>query len=224
MRLGIVRKTLSEQIYLHLREEILNQTIKCGEKLTLKTLKEQFQVSHTPIREALTRLVEDNLVTYYSNVGVRVVSFTENDIREIFEFMRDLDSMAMAYALESGNQNGFLAEVDEIVDESSELLDVGNLTGWKKLSDEFHLVFYRHANNSRLEMAAKKMHAQMTLLYNLYQDGVRNAAIIQREHEGINRALQAGEIEQAKQLLREHFNHDKDLAVKAAMRILSVRS
>lgn len=214
--MGIVKKTLSEQIYLHLREEILNQTIKCGEKLTLKMLKEEFQVSHTPIREALTRLVEDDLVTYYSNVGVRVISFTENDIREIFEFMRDLDAMAMGYALKGDDESKFLSEIDEIAVTSGELLAVGNLPGWKDMSDAFHLVFYRYANNSRLEAASKKMHAQMTLLYNLYQDSMRKAAMIQEEHEGINRALQAGEIDRAWALLREHFNHDRDLALEAA--------
>ena len=85
--MGLNKSTLSEQIYQILRNDILTQKIPCGEKLTLKLLQERFQVSSTPIREALTRLTQDQLVSYYSNVGVRVISFTADDLREIYTFM-----------------------------------------------------------------------------------------------------------------------------------------
>ena len=81
--MGLNKSTLSEQIYQILRNDILTQKIPCGEKLTLKLLQERFQVSSTPIREALTRLTQDQLVSYYSNVGIRVISFTADDLREI---------------------------------------------------------------------------------------------------------------------------------------------
>lgn len=51
-----LKKTLSEQIYEILRNDIVTQAIPCGSKLTLKILQERFHVSSTPIREALTRL------------------------------------------------------------------------------------------------------------------------------------------------------------------------
>ena len=77
--MGLNKSTLSEQIYQILRNDILTQKIKCGEKLTLKVLQERFQVSSTPVREALTRLTQDQLVSYYSNIGVNVISFSPED-------------------------------------------------------------------------------------------------------------------------------------------------
>ena len=68
-------KTLSEQIYDELYHDITRQQLRCGQKLTLNMLKERFHVSHTPIREALMRLAENGLVTYYSNCGVTVIEF-----------------------------------------------------------------------------------------------------------------------------------------------------
>ena len=62
--MALNRSTLSEQIYEILRNDILTQKIPCGEKLTLNTLKERFQVSSTPIRDALTRLEKDGLLQY----------------------------------------------------------------------------------------------------------------------------------------------------------------
>ena len=66
--MALNKSTLSEQIYQILRSDILHQRIPLGEKLTLKNLQAQFEVSSTPIREALTRLTEDGLVRYYSNI------------------------------------------------------------------------------------------------------------------------------------------------------------
>ena len=78
--MSLNKQTLSEQIYQILRKDILSQRIPCGAKLTLKMLQERFEVSSTPIREALTRLTEEQLITYYSNVGVSVVSLNQTDI------------------------------------------------------------------------------------------------------------------------------------------------
>ena len=74
-----LKKTLSEQIYEILRNDIVTQAIPCGSKLTLKILQERFHVSSTPIREALTRLAEEQLASYYSNIGVSVVSLAGMD-------------------------------------------------------------------------------------------------------------------------------------------------
>ena len=81
--MNLNKQTLSEQIYHILREDILSQKIPCHARLTLKMLQERFGVSSTPIREALTRLINEKLISYYSNVGVSVVGLTEDDLREI---------------------------------------------------------------------------------------------------------------------------------------------
>ena len=107
--MGLNKSTLSEQIYQILRNDILTQKIKCGEKLTLKILQERFQVSSTPIREALTRLTQDQLVSYYSNINV-----------------------------------------------------------WNHYSDEFHLIFYRYCNNSRLTESADRLRSGISIFSNQY--------------------------------------------------------
>lgn len=109
------KQTLSEQIYQILRSDILSQRIPRGTKLTLKTLTERFDVSTTPVREALTRLSEEQLVSYYSNVGVNVVELTEKDLREIYEFMGDLDSLAITYAAAHADQHELLTSLAEII-------------------------------------------------------------------------------------------------------------
>lgn len=209
----INKQTLSEQIYQILRQDILTQQVKCGEKLTLKVLKERFHVSQTPIREALTRLVDDHLVVYFSNVGVTVVTFTPQDVKEIFEFSGDLDCIAIRYCLQNDNP-GFLDELQTICTEADQCLTKGNIAKWKLYSDKFHLVFYKYAGNHWLERAANKMRAQLTLLSNLYQySGIVEK--IHKDHLYICNLLASGKTEEAVDAMRQHYQKDLAFALEA---------
>ena len=134
-----LKKTLSEQIYEILRNDIVTQAIPCGSKLTLKILQERFHVSSTPIREALTRLAEEQLASYYSNIGVSVVSLDETDVKEIYQFMGDLDSLAVSYASRCPDQKPILSELRENLSR----MDACDLASpsWQDYSDRFHLIF-----------------------------------------------------------------------------------
>ena len=101
-------KTVTEQIYLVIRNDILQQKRKMGEKLTVKQLQDQLGVSSTPIREALTRLQQDGLIEYQPNVGMRVVTMDERDLREIFQLMTEFDCVAMRLACQSPEREEML--------------------------------------------------------------------------------------------------------------------
>lgn len=109
-------KTLSEQIYDELYHDITRQQLRCGQKLTLNMLKERFHVSHTPIREALMRLAENGLVTYYSNCGVTVIEFEERDIQELYQFASEMDALAIQFCSASLNQMPLVLDLQEIIE------------------------------------------------------------------------------------------------------------
>ena len=71
----IVKKTLNEQIYEALRDEILAKKISFGEKLVNRELQNKFGVSSTPVRDAINRLYMDGLVDEVSKTGARIISF-----------------------------------------------------------------------------------------------------------------------------------------------------
>lgn len=211
---SINKQTLSEQIYLILKNDILTRQIPCGSKLTLQSLRNRFNVSHTPIREALTRLSQDELVTYYSNVGVRVITLTANDAREIFQLMAEFDCLALQYAYAGEMRAALLDELADIVRASDESAAKKDLAAWRDYSDRFHLVFYKYCNNSRLVAASEKLFAQITLLINTYQLLDSNVEMINQDHKRIYEALPPGKIDTALKLLRKHFNDDMYRAIK----------
>lgn len=209
----LLKKTLPEQIYRILRNDILRQDIACGAKLTLQSLKDRFGVSHTPIREALTRLVEDGLVNYYSNVGITVISLSDKDVKEVFKLSYDFDLIAIRYAMTGTKKAEFIKAIEENVTACNNLLDRGDVDPWRVLSDDFHLAFYNYADNSRLESASYRLRAQLTLIYNMNRIEAQNCRQIQEYHDEIYKCLRVGDLEGADEALRAHIHGDMQLAL-----------
>ena len=206
------KSTLSTQIYQILREDILTQAIPLGVKLTLKMLQERFQVSSTPIRDALTRLNEEGLVEYYSNVGVNVISLTREDLTELYQFMGDLDSLSIRYASSHPEQEPILKKLEENIAitgkiKKQPLTSEEEISRWIECSDNFHLIFYDFCNNSRLKTAAERLRSQLTIFSNAYERQTQPQAEIFEEHEQIFLAYREGNYEKATALMRKHLEH-----------------
>lgn len=203
--MSLNKATLSEQIYQILRKDIITQQIPCGEKLTLKLLKERFQVSSTPIREALTRLVQDKLIAYYSNVGVYVIELKKQDLEKIYEFMGDLDGLAIRYAAAHPRQETVLKAVEDVLVRGQEALQQKDPLQWNQASDDFHLVFYDFCGNPYLTESAERMRSQLTIFSYRYGQLAEIEESIQKEHKEIFQAYRAGFPDQAVSLMKKHL-------------------
>lgn len=233
--MNLAKNTLSEQIYQILRNDILTQAIPLGEKLTLKALQERFGVSSTPIRDAFTRLSEDGLVNYYSNVGVTVIELTQKDLTELYQFMGDLDSLAIRYCASYARQEQVLASLKNVLDKADaleqEILACGALAlrkssdaaeynaqsekihRWINYSDQFHLVFYDYCQNGRLTRAAEKQRSQLTIFSNMYEALPETQLLIAKWHVSIYESYLAGRVEEAALKMKEHLDQSLSFAL-----------
>lgn len=212
------KSTLSEQIYQILRSDILNRKIPLGAKLTLKNLQERFEVSSTPIREALTRLTEDGLVRYYSNIGVNVIELTEQDLTELYQFMGDLDRLAILYSAASPNRDRILSELSEAIRQTTVIEEKGilqpeDVADWITYSDRFHLIFYDYCRNSRLTHAAEKLRSQLTIFSNCYETEQEPQHNINQMHRQIYEAYIKEDFTQAGELMKHHLEDSLQYAL-----------
>ena len=207
-------KTLSEQIYDVLYHDITNQQLKPGQKLTLSMLKERFQVSHTPIREALMRLSENGLVTYYSNCGVTVIDLSEKDIEELYQFAAEMDALAIQFCSNASNHMPLIMELQEIIEDGNSALEKGDIAKWKESSDLFHVAFYHHANNHYLDKTAETLRARLELLSCMYYDE-KTVKKIHAGHTAMYNLICDGKFTAAATKMRKHLQVDMVYALKA---------
>lgn len=97
--------TLAQQCYDQLQSEIIEGILKPGEKLKVEPIKERFSIGQSPVREALSRLVACGLVEVEDNKGFHVAAISEGDIRDTYDIFARTETMALAMAIEHGDDS-----------------------------------------------------------------------------------------------------------------------
>lgn len=88
------KQSLEEQAVEYLREKIISGVYGVGEKLVESTLSKDLELSRTTIRMALNTLANEGLVIQKPYAGWRVVSFSEDDLWEIYHLRVAFESQA----------------------------------------------------------------------------------------------------------------------------------
>ena len=95
--------TLTEQVLAHLREDILSGSLAASQKLRLRDLTRRYAVGASPLREALSRLTADGLVTNESNRGFRVASASIAEFVDVTENRQRIESLALERSIAAGD-------------------------------------------------------------------------------------------------------------------------
>ena len=93
-------KSLKEQVYEYLREQMRRGDILPGSAIDMEETSNKLGVSKTPLRDALLQLEMEEFVTILPRRMVVVNSLTKDDIRNYYEIIGSLESMAMLNAFE----------------------------------------------------------------------------------------------------------------------------
>ncbi len=97
-------RTLIESAYATLRNEIIDGTLEPGAKLRTEELRARYDVSGSTIREALTRLLGEALVTSEGQRGFRVAPATLEDFRDLTDVRKLIETEALRQAIAAGGE------------------------------------------------------------------------------------------------------------------------
>ena len=95
----IEHETLGDHAYARLRHSILTGRFEPGEKLTIRGLSKQLNISPTPIRESLRRLAAEHAVEIAPNRFVRIPIMKAKELRELRDIRTALEGLATERAV-----------------------------------------------------------------------------------------------------------------------------
>ena len=96
----VIPKTISQSIHDYLRESILKNELKSKQRINEKEIADLFQVSRTPVREAVVRLAAEGFVEIISHREAVVKEVSYKDLKEIFQVLGVLDKLAIGLIVE----------------------------------------------------------------------------------------------------------------------------
>jgi DNA-binding GntR family transcriptional regulator/transposase-like protein len=201
-------KPLYEQTYLALRTAILSGEIVVGERLIETQLAERFQVSRTPVREAIRRLQQESLVTFDPEGGLCVVELSLNDAIKLYECRIALEQLAVAGACQYATPEQLkdiemsLLEAETLESQGKLALDSAQLL---ELNCRFHRLIAQYSGNPWLVSILDQISNQITLLRIQTLRGQAEVHDIHAEHRYIYNAIVQGQIEDAVQQVTHHL-------------------
>ncbi|WP_235775472.1 MULTISPECIES: GntR family transcriptional regulator [Paenibacillus] len=145
----LLNPSISHQIYLNIKSDIMSGEYKPGERLLVLDLAKRFEVSQAPVREALERLKFEELIIGTPNKGSVVSSVTPKEIRDIFELREMIEVYTVRKVLPLLKEDDFDRMKASLV-RMGELVDKGDMLGILESDLEFHGHLYELSGNSAI--------------------------------------------------------------------------
>jgi DNA-binding GntR family transcriptional regulator len=152
--------TRSEWAYSQIKERILENIYEPGYQALEQEIAEDLGVSRTPMREALIRLSQDGLVELIPRRGFRVVPVVAADMKEIYDVLTSLESMAAELLAQRGPSEAELAEMEQATDDMEAALEVDDLEAWAAADERYHKSLIELCGNQRLAALASTVRDQ----------------------------------------------------------------
>jgi DNA-binding GntR family transcriptional regulator len=191
-----------EEIYGRLREDILSCALPPGAPLYEGVLAERFDVSKSPIRDALSRLHAEKLVIVEPRKGYRVAPISLADAAELFEFRALLEQTCALMAAERTTDEQ-LSGLDRF-----RTLDEWGTGAFVQYNRAFHLALVGLCPNRRMADIARDLIEQFDrlVLMSVTAIDARNYDALIAEHNAIIAALQERDGRRAGKLLTHHVS------------------
>jgi DNA-binding GntR family transcriptional regulator len=197
--------TLAEQVYQHLRQQILSNAFPPDAALPEKLLAAQLAVSRVPVREALHRLAAEGLVTLRPRQGAVVSSLSPRQFLDAYRVREALEDLAIRLALPNLTRAD-LEELGRLQGEMRRHAAADDVDAFFAANRAFHALFVERSQNDYLKGIYFPLVDQMRrhLASSLGLRGGLERSI--EEHQAILVAIRAGDADEAARLLREHIH------------------
>ncbi|MDB2161393.1 GntR family transcriptional regulator [Clostridium butyricum] len=207
-KLGIVKKnkSLSDKAYDIIKEAIIFNKLKPGEILAEEKLAEELQISRTPIKAALLKLVCEEIAEINQSKNVVVSDINQKEIEDITLVRESLESLAVLL-LKDNITKSQIQEIKSKYVQQLHMVEDKRNEDFIELDYEFHTKISEFTNNSFLSDMIKK--ANLITKRFLILSGTVNehASVANKEHEEIVSYIENEQFELASEAMKKHLQN-----------------
>ena len=198
------RLTAKALVYKTLREWITDGTLQPGEQIYDQEIAKYFNVSRTPVREAMQLLADQKLLEIEPGKQSRVAKFDYDEIEKSYVLLAELHALALQFAWDALTAED-VAEMERVNEALKNRRNSADLRKAQTLDKEFHNVIIRKAGNDFLLSFTDILNIQVLRIENLYFEEEDNYENSWRVHEKILQAIRAKDRAAACGAMRENW-------------------
>ena len=180
----IPRQSLAGAVVERLREKILNGELREGEQLRQDAIAAEFQISRIPVREALSHLAAEGLITMVANRGAVVSALSPDEVMELFEARAVMECHMLRCALPNMKEEDFERAEDILSQYQQSLENDAEVKSWGRWNWSFHSALYAAANRPVIMSFLKTLNSncdRYTRLHLVFTRELRRAGQAHRE-------------------------------------------
>ncbi|GAA5118814.1 GntR family transcriptional regulator [Alloalcanivorax gelatiniphagus] len=144
------RRSMEEEVYLRMREAILQGDLPGGERLVQEDIAQRFGTSRIPVRDALRRLEADGLVEAGARGVYSVTRFGPDDLKEVYALRELLEGHLVEHACEHLTGE-VLEELEQLHQDMEQARADQDPEAYVALNQRFHRALYDAADQPRTE-------------------------------------------------------------------------
>lgn len=207
--------SLASKAFLEIRRKILSNQLPSNTRLKEDEWAKKIGVSRMAIREALTRLLGEDLVILGEKGGYYIKPILASDFQEIRELREIIELGAIRLAYKKMNKEQF-AVLEKICDDFTMMVQKGYFNGALEADMKFHETLIEYAGNSKLQQVYRSSH--IPLFHQKLgesQKGINDYEETDAEHRQIVKALKEKKLLIAEQTLMKHFARGESVVLEA---------
>lgn len=200
-----LNESLAEQIYQRLKDKILSNRLIPSVNIRESELAEKFEVSRTPVREAIKALVNEGLIQRNGRF-YEVVTLSHEEVRHVSEVREALERMAVCLFVNHAPDHA-INELGEIIEQQEKAVAEQDRSKIIKLDRCFHLTIAKYTQNPFLYEQLVVVHDRVLLIHIKKKEitSTWDLGMI-AEHERILDALLRRDVTVAEAEMRYHLS------------------
>ncbi|MBR0379963.1 MAG: GntR family transcriptional regulator [Mogibacterium sp.] len=199
---------LSAGLYTELQKDILSGALPDKSKLTEQAVCKRYNVSRTPVREALRQLEADGLIENIPNRGAYVTGLSKRDISDLFDLRALFEVQAVEWAIKRMGSEDIdsLAEVMEFMEFYTLKEDAAKVLSF---NSRFHSLIYEGTGNRKLQRSLEvyQTYLKYSAPHRSYTES--DLKTILEEHRAIYEAFESRNAAAGRKAMEYHMEQSK---------------
>jgi len=199
--------TASDKAYGLLKQRVVAGSYPPGAQLKEEHIARELELSRTPVRAALKRLIDDGLATLEPRRGVRVAEWTDADIIETYRLRSLLEAHAAQRAAERRDPHA-VAELQRLNAEMAATIAKGGgnmLLKLQAINSRFHRTILDASGSPRLKVLMATIIDMPIVVRSFFVSTLADIQQSLQHHCDITDAIASGDGELAAQAMRLHL-------------------
>ncbi|WP_319371340.1 GntR family transcriptional regulator [uncultured Ilyobacter sp.] len=206
-------KPMRERVYEILKKMIIDGEISPEEKIVETEYAEKFQISRTPLREAIRMLELEGYVEPHSKGGVIVKNCTKEDVEEIYKIRIALEGIILEEVIKKSSQTDIKKLEFIIKDTKKMMIENKNNDDVFKLFSKFNNTLYSIAKMSRVEDLIKNMNLYLRRFRKMAIEDFDRKKQAYDDHVELVNAIKEKDINKALEINKIHLERSKNFII-----------